>query len=299
MTRMENKSIEERVKQFILKHRLVKAGQTILVAVSGGADSVCLLQVLYSLRDELKISLQAAHLNHQLRGSESDRDAAFVKDLAERLGLPVTIRDGAVLEYQAEKGLTLEEATREVRYAFLAETAAACGAAAVAAGHTQNDQVETILLHLLRGSGTEGLEGLRPSHNLLINGRSLTVIRPLLTIARPEIEACCRANYLAYCQDSSNLSPAILRNRVRHELIPLLNTYNQDAAGALLRMSRIAADEAAFMESEVTRLWEQTTSRQGSNILIDKQAFNCLPAALQRRIIRRAFEVLLGSLKDI
>jgi tRNA(Ile)-lysidine synthase len=299
MSKSDFSPIEQRVLKYIRRQGLIQPAQTLLVAVSGGADSVCLLHLLYRLHGELRISLQVAHLNHQLRGPESDRDAGFVSDLAQQLGLPATIQNGDVRGFQSLHHLSLEEAARAVRYHFLAETARAGGAASVAVGHTQNDQVETILLHILRGAGTLGLQGLRPSHAMRLDGGVLSVVRPLLEISRAEVEEYCRANGLAFCQDSSNLSPAMLRNRVRLELLPRLAEYNPDIAGALVRISRIARDESEFLEAETAELWERLTARQGSNLLIDKAAFLTLPAALQRQILRRAFNVLLGSLKDI
>jgi tRNA(Ile)-lysidine synthase len=292
-------SIERRVLNFIRRHGLIKPGQKILVAVSGGADSVCLLHILNQLQDQLQISLHVAHLNHLLRGRDSFEDAAFVKDLARKLKIPGTIKNQDVLAYQTQQHVTLEEAARTVRYTFLADTAQAIGADSVAVGHTQNDQVETILLHVIRGTGTLGLQGLRPSHILHLTVNPLTVIRPLLDISRSEVEDYCLVNGLTYHQDSSNLSMAMLRNRVRLELLPLLTDYNPDIAGSLLRISRIARDETTYLESESARIWNQITAPKGANIIIDKTAFLALPPALQRQLLRRAFAELLGSLKDI
>jgi tRNA(Ile)-lysidine synthase len=159
--------------------------------------------------------------------------------------------------------------------------------------------VETILLHVIRGTGTLGLQGLRPSHILRLSGSPLTVIRPLLEISRSEVEDYCLANGLTYRQDSSNLSEAMLRNRVRLELLPFLADYNPDIAGSLLRMARIARDETAYLEAEGARLWTQLTAQKGPNIIIDKAAFLTLPPALQRQLLRRAIAELLGTLKDI
>ncbi len=278
---------------------MLNAGQKVLIAVSGGADSVCLLHLLYNLREELQINLHIAHLDHQLRGRESAADARFVKDLARKWGIPATLKSSDVMAYQIDHHVTLEEAARNVRYTFLSETAQAVGAAAVAIGHSQNDQVETILLHIIRGTGTVGLQGLRPALTLHLSARPLTVIRPLLEITRSEIEEYCSLNDLSYRQDASNLSPAMLRNRVRLELLPLLGEYNSDIAGSLLRISRIAQDEAAYLEAAGAGLWDQFTVRQGSNIIIDKGPFLNLMPAIQRLLLRRAIAELRGNLKDI
>jgi tRNA(Ile)-lysidine synthase len=299
MAQPKQLSIEQRVLNFIRQNELAKPEQKILVAVSGGADSVCLLHVLNQIKNELHVNLHVAHLNHQLRGQESVGDAAFVKDLARKLDLPISIKSADVLTYQLKHHLTLEEAAREVRYAFMNETARSVGADSVAVGHTQNDQVETILLHVIRGTGTLGLQGLRPSHILHLPNGPLKVIRPLLDISRTEVEDYCLLNVLSFRQDSSNLSLAMLRNRVRLELLPLLNEYNPDVADSLLRISRIARDEAVYLEAETGHLWSQIGLQNGSNIIFSKDQFLALPAALQRQMLRRAFAELLGSLKDI
>ena len=207
--------LEQRVRSFIQEHNLVSNGQALLVAVSGGQDSVCLLQVLHQLQSELGIKLHIAHLDHQLRGKESDGDARYVAGLAKRLGIPFTIEKGNVREYQKEHGISLEEAAREVRYKFLAEVAAAIDADRVAVGHTLDDHVETILLHLIRGTGTRGLRGLQPVTRWGTAEKGLTVVRPLLEVRRDETARYCSSHRLRPRQDASNLSLAPLRNRVR------------------------------------------------------------------------------------
>ena len=171
--------LEQRVLQYIRENGLIHTGEKILVAVSGGPDSVSLLHILYRLQSELNISLHIAHLNHQLRGQEAESDARYVADLGRKLKIPATIENRDVSGYQAESHLSLEEAAREVRYCFLAETAQSLGMDRVAVGHTRNDQAETVLLHILRGTGTRGLRGLQPDRTLQFTGRQLTVIRPL------------------------------------------------------------------------------------------------------------------------
>ena len=149
----------------------------LLVAVSGGPDSVCLLHILVKLRNELDIELHLAHLNHQLRGVDAEADADYVADLAHRLEIPASVERRDVKAYQAEHHVSMEEAAREVRYRFLADVAAATKAERVAVGHTTDDYVETILLHLIRGSGTRGLRGLQPTSRWQSAGMSILVIR--------------------------------------------------------------------------------------------------------------------------
>jgi tRNA(Ile)-lysidine synthase len=299
MTVHKAPSLEQSVIDFITGHRLIRPGQKVLVAISGGVDSVFLLQVLAKIKDKLGISLQAAHLNHQLRGAESDGDAAFVAGLAQQLKIPCTVAKQDVEGFRSKQKLTLEEAAREVRYTFLARTATATGADCVATAHNRNDQVETILLHLIRGTGTRGLQGLQPQQELRFGDTALTVIRPLLELPRIDIEAYCLANSLSFRQDSSNHSLDPLRNKVRLELLPVLQKYNSDFPAALLRLQRIAADEMSYLESETERTWEQVAAQKGPNIIFDKNAVLALAPALQRQLVRRAFHRLLGSLKDI
>jgi len=192
----------QRVLDYILANKLVSPGRKLLVAVSGGPDSVCLLYILMELHEQLGVGIHVAHLNHRLRGADSAADAAYVARLARRLGLPVTIGSRDVKAYSKNNRLSLEEAAREVRYSFLAEVAESVGAFRVAVGHTADDHVETVLMHLLRGSGTRGLRGLLPVSRRRSGGLDLTVIRPLLDMTRVETTAYCRARRLKPRLDS-------------------------------------------------------------------------------------------------
>ena len=293
-------TLEQRVKDFIREHNLVASGQCLLVAVSGGPDSVCLLQVLLRLKDELGIRLHVAHLDHQLRGAESEADANYVAHLTERLGVPVTIDRRDVRAYKARRRISLEEAAREVRYRFLADTAAAIGANRLAVGHTLDDHVETILMHLVRGSGTRGLRGLKPATRWrLPRGKSLAIIRPLLALSRRETAGYCQKHGLEPRIDASNLSLSSFRNRIRLQLLPLLKAYNPQVTEALLRTAEIAADDLAFIDQEAARLWPGVAQRQGDTIILDREALGKIHPALKRNLLRRAIEGLLGSLKDI
>jgi len=290
---------EQKVLAFIRENHLVSAGEKVVVAVSGGPDSVCLLHLLYSLRRDLKIKLHIAHLNHQLRGAASDADEKYVAGLARRLKIPATIEAKDVRAFQKKHRLTLEEAAREVRYDFLAAAVQKTGSARVAVGHTANDHVETILMHLLRGSGTRGLRGLLPETQQQIAGFNLKVIRPLLELSREEIIAYGQAHNLKPRTDASNLAPEPFRNRVRHHLLPELKKYNPQIAEALLRTARTATDDLDFIEKEAARLAAKTVTLENGAAVIDKKEFNILHPALQRHILRSAIEAILGSLKDI
>jgi tRNA(Ile)-lysidine synthase len=290
-------SLAERVLGFIQEHQLVSEGEKLVVAVSGGADSVCLLHILANL--QLKIKLHIAHLNHQLRGADSDADAEYVADLARKLGIPCTIEKRDVKGYQKEQRLSLEEAAREVRYRFLAEVAKSVGAERVAAGHTKDDHIETILMHLIRGSGTRGLRGLQPSTLWQSGAESLIIVRPLLEISHQQTEEYCRQHNLAPRLDASNLSLSPLRNRVRQQLMPLLESYNPAVAEALLRTGRIADDDISFLDEEVSRLWDKVIRQEGKSLVLDKAEFEPLAPALKRYLLRASVERLLGSAKDV
>jgi tRNA(Ile)-lysidine synthase len=292
--------VAERVLHFLRAQRLVSPGETLVVAVSGGPDSVCLLHILVGLRKKLGISLHAAHLNHRLRGEEAEADARYVATLVKQLDVPATIDSRDVRAHQAEHRLSPEEAAREVRYAFLAQVARSISTERVAVGHTADDHTETILMHLIRGSGTRGLRGLLSSSRWRSpSGASLTVIRPLLAVSREETAGYCQQHGLKPRLDSSNLSLSPLRNRIRRQLMPLLRRYNPQVAEALFRTARIAADDLAFIDQEVAQLWGDIARDMESSVVLDMARFLALPSALQRSLLRAAIEKCLSNLKDI
>ena len=298
--RQEDQSfLEYRVLDFIRGHHLVSGRQRLVVAVSGGQDSVCLLHILVKLQVALKVKLHVAHLNHQLRGAESDADAQYVYHLAGQLGIPVTIEQRDVKDYQSQQRTSLEEAAREARYAFLAQVAESAGTDRVAVGHTTDDHVETILMHLIRGTGARGLRGLQPDSRWQPSGSNLAIIRPLLRVSRQETADYCCDGQLIPRVDSSNLSLSPLRNRIRQQLVPLLQSYNPRVSEALLRTARMADDDLALLDETSVRLWGRIVQTQEETIIFDKEGLLELPSALQRHLLRMAIEKLLGSLKDI
>jgi tRNA(Ile)-lysidine synthase len=292
-------SVEERVLRFVVEHQLLAPGQCLVVAVSGGADSVCLLHVLLSLRERLGIKLHLAHLNHQLRGAESAADADYVAGLAHRLGVPATIERRDVKAYQGRRRLSLEEAAREVRYDYLAEVARSLGADCVATGHTRDDHVETILMHLIRGTGPRGLRGLRPKSEWRSGALSVAVVRPLLGMGREETAEYCARHRLSPRLDTSNLSLSPLRNRIRQQLLPLLRSYNPAVDEALQRTARLAADDSAFMDEEAARRWDEVVQKQGDVVVLNREGFGRLPLTLKRHLLRAVIESLVDNVRDI
>src|SRR5262249_928283 len=220
--------------------------------VSGGADSTAMLDALARLRlydPAIRKSIIVAHLNHQLRGEESDQDEAFVKQLAARFGLPIFAQRISVAEYAQQTKRNLEATARQLRYDFLQSTAEDSGAGFVLTAHTRDDQAETVLMRLLRGSGAEGLRGICPIRPL---GDHVKLVRPLLEVSRAEVIAHCARYSLEFRTDPLNFSDHLTRNRIRHELLPLLRTFNPRSEDALARAATMAAED----EEHLNRLSE-------------------------------------------
>lgn len=221
-----------KVSQFIEEKHLFGRGDKVLVALSGGADSVALLRVLL----QLGYACEAAHCNFHLRGEESVRDERFVRDLAERLGVLLHVTHFDTQAYAASKGISIEMAARELRYAWFAERLQACGAKVVAVAHHRDDSVETFLLNLVRGTGIDGLQGIRP-----VNG---AVVRPLLCVSRAEILDYLTSLGQDYVTDSTNLQDEFMRNKLRLHVIPLLETLNPSVSETIAETARRLSDVA-------------------------------------------------------
>jgi len=234
------RDIETRTTDFIRKRGFFEEGDAVLVALSGGADSVCLLRVLLALRERLSLSVFAAHYNHQLRGADSLRDEQFVRTLCEQLDVPLTVSSGEVAEEAKRTRRSVEETARDMRYAFLEETAQAVGASKIATGHHADDNAETVLLHLTRGAGLRGLAGIPP--------RRGCIVRPLLSVSRQEI-----LEYLSdlgqdFVEDHTNADTSIRRNGMRHLVMPLLQEQNPNLMQTITRQSEILRQDALFLD---------------------------------------------------
>jgi len=319
---MNKIKLESKIIDFIQRYSLISPEEIVIVGVSGGADSVCLLHVLAKWQKGLGIKLHVAHLNHQLRGVESEADAKYVSDLAGSLGIPITIDRQDVAAYRIERNFSVEEAARELRYAFLARVAGEVGANRIAVGHTRDDQVETILMHILRGTGITGLCGLAPCSpmaydkqgmswpaspmplrdsplSLRAKRSNLLVIRPLLDITREETTSYCQEHQLDPRIDSSNRSLSFFRNRLRLQLLPLLRQYNPSVDQALLRLADIAKEDNAFIEQQASGLWDEVARQENNAIYFDRKQIASLPIALQRQLLRAAVTKLAGDTRDI
>lgn len=320
----------ERVRDAIETHDLLVSGDRLVVGLSGGPDSLCLLHVLRRLRGVYDLALHVAHLNHGTRGEASDADAAFVRATADRWDLPVTIEKRDVPKLADEHGLAFEEAARRVRYAFLARVAGSVGAKTVAVGHNADDQAETVLMHVIRGSGLAGLRGMLPrtsmtDYRLLAPladedpdeghrseagsgaeakaeemGPAVCIIRPLLEVPRDDIERYCADHNLKPRFDRSNLDTTYFRNRLRHELLPELETYNPEIRERLCRMATVAAADYDLLVSVRREAWDKVVREEREDAIVFHQAaWQALPVALQRSTLRQAAYRMRRSLRDV
>lgn len=291
--------LEQAVRATMMESRGFPAGSLLAVAVSGGPDSLALLYSLHRLRDQLKLRLYGAHLDHGMRGAASDEDRGFVAETFRAMGIGYTVEQADVPAYQRAHRLSPEDAAREVRYRFLARVASEQGAVAVALGHTSDDQAETVLMHIIRGSGLSGIRGMETLSRRLVDGRQCAFTRPLLGISRAETEAYCRSLGLRPRLDESNLSTGPARNRLRLELLPLLEGNNPGVRGALLRLARSAAADLAYLEECVDRVWGEVARWDGATLSLDRTAFLRLPESLRSHVLRRAVEAVKGDLENV
>lgn len=264
--------MEAKVLAAIRRYEMLDAGDTAVVGLSGGADSCALLAVLLELREELGITVEACHINHNLRGAESDRDERFVRRLCESRGVKLTVFSVDV-RGSAEKHTSLEETARKLRYMRFAEM---CGdGAKLATAHTANDNAETVLMNMIRGTGTKGLAGIPPVRD--------SIIRPIMTCTRAETEEYCRKKGIDFVTDSSNLSDDYTRNRIRHNVIPALEQFNPSFIAAVTRMTEAVGDDSEFLEDYAKRCAEECRRADG----YDSRKLAELAPAVRFRVISR------------
>lgn len=268
--------------------------QLLVVGVSGGADSMCLLHLLC----QHGYPVVAAHLDHGLRVNSAS-DAAFVKDRCLEWGVPLETKSENVREYCFRKHLSLEEGARELRYSFLFEIARGVDAAAVAVGHHADDQVETVLMHFIRGAGLAGLKGMPNKGYLHQFSSMIPVVRPLLTYSRRQIQEYCMLNQILYIQDETNYDKTYFRNRLRHELIPTLETYNPAFQEVVLRGIETLQADYEIIEQATDIAWRKCLiEKQEDYIALDVCALQTQPQGLRWNIMRRAVKALQPSIRD-
>lgn len=242
--------MEKKIETFVRKYGMLGQKSQVIAAVSGGADSVCLLHMLVSFRKQFDLKIQVIHVHHGLRGAEADRDAQFVRELSERWEVPCLVVYRDVAAYARENGLGVEEAGRELRYRVLERAAGEWGQARIAVAHHQDDQAETILHNLFRGSGLKGLGGMAP-----VRGN---IIRPLLCVTRQEIIAYLKKHRLSYCRDSTNDSVDYTRNKLRHRIIPMVcQEVNVRAVPHIVTAGERIRQAQEYFEKEAGRIWNE------------------------------------------
>ena len=277
------RALENRVWEGIRRKNMISGGETVLCAVSGGADSMALLHLLHALSARYGFAVEAASFDHCIR-PEGATDVQFVADCCVKWGIPCHLGREDVPAAAAERKAGLEETARALRYAFLESTAERIGARRVATAHNADDNAETVLLHLLRGSGLKGLGGSEPGR-----GR---IIRPLLGVSREEIEEYCKQCGLSYVTDATNADTAYTRNYLRHEVLPLLRARNPNLLDTLSRTARTLRRDSAYLEAEADRLL-QTAKREPERISCAAAELLALPEALSLRLVQRMAETLL------
>jgi tRNA(Ile)-lysidine synthase len=325
----------ERISLSVETHSLLAEGEMVVVGVSGGPDSLCLLHLLCRLRARYQLSLHVAHLHHGMRGAEADADAEYVRALAADWGLPHTIEQVDVPALARERRLAPEEAARRARYAFLCGVAAQVGARTIAVGHNADDQTETVLMHWIRGSGLAGLRGMLPLTSLgdyrLLEpsdpdlscaalrpvSPDYRLIRPLLQVTRAEIEDYCDYYGLEPRFDRSNLDTTYFRNWLRHKALPFLAEHNPNVREVIRRSATVIADDYALLRSLLEDTWSRVVVEEslsfepsvaaeptdvedtGGRIAFDLLKWRALPTGLQRSTLREAIHRLRRSLRNI
>ena len=289
----------KKVRDCMREHEMTAPGDAVIVALSGGADSVCLLTVLKQLATP-EFLLRAVHVHHGIRGAEADRDEAFAQKLCESLSVPLCVAYCHVPAYAAEHGLSEEEAGRILRYQVLEKEAGkweqelpAGSRVKIALAHHRDDNAETILHHLLRGSGLTGLAGIRP-----VQGRR---IRPLLCVGREEIRAYLEAGHISWCEDSTNQSLDYTRNRIRSQVLPLLKTaVNEQAEEHILQAGQIIGQADAYLRQQAEEIWQEAVcGREEDLAAIPLTAFARQPEILKTYLIRHMLDQLHPGWKDI
>ena len=272
-------------------------GGRIVAAVSGGQDSLALLDALFAVRADLKLELACAHFDHRLRGADSDADAEFVREFCETLGIECLLGT-ADRPPDSTDGRWSEEAARDARYAFLVGVNERLGADAVVLGHTATDQAETVLMNIVRGSGLPGLSGMRDDTRRRSDGGSVRLIRPLLSVPRKTTADYCRALALSPRIDATNDGVEFARNRVRNTVIPLLRTFNPEVEDALIRLAENAGQAMRFVEAEADLVHADLVAESEGGATIDGGAADLHPSVLAV-VIRRAICGLRGDLRDV
>lgn len=286
----------EKVRGTINKFRLLEKGDSVIVAVSGGPDSSALLFALNGLKEDYILKLYIAHFDHMFRGAEeAKKDHEYVSALSRKFKLPLISGRSNVPKYAKETGLSPEEAAREKRYEFLLGAAKEKYAKKIALGHTLDDQAETVLMRLIRGSGSGGLRGIPPMRP--VDGAF--IVRPLIEVWRKEIEGYLKGMKIRPRQDATNLMRKFLRNRVRHELMPLLKKYNPNIKEALARSAQNFSYDYEVLSDVIDKACGRCAKIKGDSVTVNLRQLKGARAGIRRGVLRRAIEISKGSLRGI
>ena len=284
----------QKVLKYARAHKLIMDRDKLIVGVSGGADSVVLLHILMELRDTLQWDLCffVVHINHQLRGEEADGDQSFVEELCRAWNLPYESRSLPIARLAKENKKSFEEMAREMRYEVFEEIRHKLHFDKIAVAHHQNDQAETILMHLIRGAGGKGLAGMLPQND--------RIIRPLLGVERKEIEEYCITRGLSFRTDQTNFNPVYARNKIRLEVLPLLEQINPQIIGKLNDLGEMIREENEYFQDTIQGLYTTLSiAETNDSIILDKNKFLEYHAVLQKRCLRYVLHRLKGDLKNI
>ncbi|KAF0185807.1 MAG: tRNA(Ile)-lysidine synthase [Nitrospirae bacterium] len=279
--------ILDKVKLTLQKHDMLHAGEHVLVGLSGGADSVCLLTVLDRLKPEMNLRITAAYLDHGLRPEETPQETDFCRDLCGAFDIAFHVQKLNVRAHAKAEKLSTQESARELRYRALQDIAALVGAHRIAIGHHADDQAETILMRLFRGTGPSGMAGIRPVRK--------NIIRPLIDIERKHIEAFLDAEGIAFMVDSSNLRDDYMRNKLRHHIMPAIKKLNCDVIKTMSRTAEICRDEERYFEVQVTKtLMKLITRKTDTAIELFLSPLEAMDKVILRRVLRRALDETRG-----
>ena len=285
--------LEDKVLNTIKRYEQIKSGDTIVVGVSGGPDSICLLNVLKNLQNELKINIVVAHINHMIR-KEADSETVFVQDFCEQRDIKCFVKKADVLQIAKEKKLGTEEVGGQIRYDFFEEVKNIVGGNKIATAHNANDNAETVLMNFLRGSGSTGLKGIEPI-------RDNKLIRPIIECTRQEIEQYCNEKGLNPKYDKTNQENIYTRNKIRNMLIPYIQeNFNPNIIETINRMSNLIATDEMYFKSIVKQSYKETfISRTEKEIILDLKKFNVLEKVIKSRLIIYTINELLGTTNGI
>lgn len=282
----------DKVIETIENNSMFNTGDRVVVAVSGGPDSICLLHLLNSIKDRFSIEICAAHVNHCLRGAEADADEEFVREFCQQLNIKFYVKKVDINKLAKEEKLSSEMAGRKARYDFFEEVRKSFSGNKIAIAHNANDRAETIIMRIIRGTGLDGMVGIKPIRDKIF-------VRPLINVSRNDIEKYCLDNKISPRIDKTNLERLYTRNKIRLDLIPyIVNNFNEDVVSSLNRLGDIVSIDNDYIQKNVNKKYDSYCYKDKNNIIIKKEAF-CEHEAILSRILRKAINELTGNVYNI